>query len=122
LTNAELIKNTGYIFFDYNPAIVTNTVSTANQKGLGIFTPSVSAGKLAIFPNPAENIIKIEVEDTDFKEGNLSIYDLSGRLLLTKFIANKTSLVNVNLLNAGEYICTLKSSDNKVFVNKFVKL
>jgi hypothetical protein len=122
LTAADLIKNTGHIYFDYNPAIITNTVESANPKPNSIFTPSVSADKLAIFPNPAENIIKIEVEDTEFKEGNLSIYDLSGRLLLTKFIANKTSLVNVNHLNAGEYICTLKSSDNKVFVNKFVKL
>jgi uncharacterized repeat protein (TIGR01451 family) len=122
LTNLEDIKNTGYIYFDYNPAIVTNTIKSANAKGVGIFTPSVSAGKLAIFPNPADNIIKIEVEDTDFKEGNLSIYDVSGRLLLTKFIGDKTSLVNVNHLNAGEYICIIKSSDNKVFMSKLVKL
>jgi uncharacterized repeat protein (TIGR01451 family) len=122
LANSEDIKNTGYIYFDYNPAIATNTIKSANAKGVGIFTPSVSADKLAIFPNPAENIIKIEVEDNDFKEGNLSIYDVSGRLLLTKLIADKTSLVNINHLNAGEYICLLKSSDGRVFAHKFVKL
>jgi hypothetical protein len=85
-------------------------------------TPSVFADKLAIFPNPAENVIKIEVENTEFKEGNLSIYDMSGRLLMTQFIGSKTSLINVNHLNAGEYICILKSSDNKIFMNKFAKL
>jgi uncharacterized repeat protein (TIGR01451 family) len=122
LTRDEVIKNTGYIFFDYNPAIVTNTVETANQKGLGVFTPSVSALKLAIFPNPAENLIKIEVEDTHFKEGTLSIYDLSGRLVLTKFIGDKTGVVNISHLSAGEYICTIQAANNTVFANKFLKL
>jgi fimbrial isopeptide formation D2 family protein len=40
LTKDEVIKNTAYIFFDYNPAIITNTVETANQKVNGLFTPS----------------------------------------------------------------------------------
>ncbi len=122
LTTREVIKNTGYIYFDYNPAIITNTVESANPKINGIFTPSVSALKLDIFPNPTGNIINIKIDDTNFKEGTLSIYDLSGRLMLTKFITNQTSLIQVDHLNTGEYICTIKSNDNKVFVNKFVKL
>ena len=122
LTKDEAIKNTGYIYFDYNEAIVTNTVETANQKINSVFTPSVSAGKLDISPNPTQNILTIEIGDADFKEGNLSIYDLSGRLMLTKTIAHKTGVVDVSHLNVGEYICTVKALDNKVFVSKFVKV
>jgi uncharacterized repeat protein (TIGR01451 family) len=121
LTKDEAIKNTGYIYFDYNPAIVTNTVETTNLK-TSLFTPSVSAGKLDISPNPTQNIIKVEIEDSDFKEGTLSIYDLSGRLMLTKSISNKIGVIDVSRLGNGEYICTVKSSENKVFVSKFVKL
>jgi uncharacterized repeat protein (TIGR01451 family) len=121
LTKDEAIKNTGFIYFDYNPAIVTNTVETANLR-TSLFTPSVSAGKLDISPNPTQNIIKVEIEDSDFKEGTLSIYDLSGRLMLTKSISNKIGVIDVSHLGNGEYICTVKSSENKVFVSKFVKL
>jgi uncharacterized repeat protein (TIGR01451 family) len=121
LTKDEAIKNTGFIYFDYNPAIVTNTVETANLK-TALFTPSVSAGKLDISPNPTQNIIKVEIEDLDFKEGILSIYDLSGRLMMTKSISNKKGVVDVSHLGNGEYICTIKSGENKVFVSKFVKL
>ena len=122
LTKDEAIKNTGYIFFDYNPAVITNTVETANQKINSIFTPSVSAGKLEISPNPAQQIIKIDIEDADFKQGTLSIYDLSGRLMFSKSISDKTGVVDVSHLSVGKYVCTIKSVDNKIFVNKFVKV
>ena len=122
LTKDEAIKNTGYIYFDYNPAVITNTVETANQKINSLFTPSVLAGKLEISPNPTQQVIKIDIEDADFKQGTLSIYDLSGRLMFTKSISDKTGIVDVSHLSVGEYICMIKSLDNKVFVNKFVKV
>lgn len=120
LSSSEAIKNTGFIYFDYNPAIVTNTVETANIK-TSIFTPSVSAEKLSISPNPAQNSILIEIENPDFKEGQMSIYDLSGRLILSK-IFNRNEILNISQLKSGEYICTIQSKDNKIFVNKFVKV
>lgn len=78
------------------------------------------AGKLCISPNPAQHSVQIEIDNPDFKEGRMSIYDLSGRLILSKNIFNKEEMVNIAHLKSGEYICTVKS-DNKVFVSKFVK-
>lgn len=122
LTNSEDIQNTGFIYFDYNPAIVTNTIKTANVKGASIFTPSVSAGKLIISPNPAQQTIRIEVQNLEFKEGFMSIYDLSGRLILSKSINKRDEMLNIEGFRSGEYICTITSKDNKVFVEKFVKV
>ena len=122
LVNTESIKNTGYIYFDYNEAVVTNTIEAANVKGTGIFTPSVSAGKLTLSPNPTQYSLRIEVENLDFKEGLINIYDVSGRLVLSKSINQRADDVNIQHLKNGEYICILQFIDNKMFVNKFVKI
>jgi uncharacterized repeat protein (TIGR01451 family) len=122
LTKDEAIRNTGYIYFDYNPAIITNTVETVNQKVNSILTPSVFTENLKIYPNPANRSLNIEIEDEQFKEGFLNIYDMTGRLILSQNVSNKLSVIDVSFLSVGEFICTIKSKDNKIFVNKFLKV
>jgi uncharacterized repeat protein (TIGR01451 family) len=122
LTKDEAIRNTGYIYFDYNPAIITNTVETANQKVNSILTPSVFTENLKIYPNPVNRSLNIEIEDEQFKEGFFNIYDISGRLILSQNVSNKLSVIDVSFLSVGEFICTIKSKDNKVFVSKFLKV
>ena len=122
LTKDEAIRNTGYIYFDYNPAIVTNTVETANQKNTSLFTPSVAQGILKLSPNPTQETLNFEIDNPSFQEGNLSIYDLAGRLILTKRVFNKTENLSVKNLNSGQYICVIQSNDGKIYVNKFIKV
>jgi hypothetical protein len=67
-------------------------------------------------------LVKIEIENLDFKQGSMSIYDLSGRLILSKTIHSRNEILNIENLKSGEYICTITSTDNKIFVEKFMKV
>jgi hypothetical protein len=76
---------------------------------------------LTLSPNPTQGVLNYTVENQDFTEGNLSIYDLSGRLIVSKKLSDKIGALNVENLGAGEYICVVKS-EKLVFFQKFVKI
>ena len=83
---------------------------------------STSQGILKLSPNPTQDVLIFEIDNPNFKEGNLSIYDLAGRLILTKNVFNKTESLSVKNLSEGEYICVIQTFDRTVYVNRFVKM
>ena len=70
------IKNTAYIYFDFNPAIVTNTTSNTNS-AVGINENENTL--LTVYPNPANKSISFVGADVD----KATIFDLSGKKIVT---------------------------------------
>jgi hypothetical protein len=75
-----------------------------------------------IYPNPSNSIIFVE-NAQDFSA--FDIYDLTGRLVkrgtLPKESAISINALDVSFLTAGQYILSLKHSDESVHYAKFVK-
>jgi hypothetical protein len=63
------------------------------------------------YPNPVENVLFVE------KEGNITIFDLSGRLVL---LAEQAKQVDVSSLAKGTYLLQLEV-DGQINVQKFIK-
>ncbi len=53
-----IIKHTAYIYFDYQEAIITNTVKTIVSNEVGIKNP-LKLNQLSIYPNPAQDYFTI---------------------------------------------------------------
>ncbi len=100
------IENTGYIYFDRNPAIITNTVKSIM---VDEFPPPTSTEEktlpwdLFLYPNPSNGMIYLN-EYVD----NVRIYDLAGRLLLDK---SHTKTVDCHQLSDGKYIVEIRKED-----------
>jgi hypothetical protein len=77
--------------------------------------------ELKISPNPTSHVLNIEIVSAEFTEGNLSIYDIMGRLIMTQKVFNSKEAINIEHFGNGEYICIIKSNDNIVYANKFIK-
>lgn len=99
-------SNTGYIYFDYNPAIVTNSVATVLDNVSGWEEPSGAAPFLYVYPNPNHSGIWY----FDAPEGlwgyNLSVTDLAGRVVY-QGITSKTNQLNLGYLQTGVYLLKL---------------
>ena len=52
------IKNTAHIYFDYNPAIVTNTTENLYVTPASISENSIKSAKVIFYPNPDPSFIK----------------------------------------------------------------
>lgn len=72
-------------------------------------TQAVDLSKnIAIYPNPASNLITIETTDLEIE--NIEIFDLTGRKVLEKNQLNNRNQLNVSQLTDGLYIINIKTN------------
>ncbi len=73
-----------------------------------------------MYPNPAKETFLIK-STTDLLAKNVSLYDLSGKLLLTKQLENsQENSISVSNLSSGMYLVTIETTEGKSFTNKLV--
>ena len=84
-----------------------------------------SAEQYKVFPNPVKNNLYILFQDISAMDYSLSIYSLSGQLLINKNInepaMNETVEINISDLEPGIYFIRLHTG-NKFFSEKIIKL
>lgn len=68
--------------------------------------PSIMQQNVNIFPNPASEIVNINLSSNDFK--SLKVYDICGKLLMEKLIDNQYITLNINDLKSGVYLILLE--------------
>ncbi len=102
LPNGTQIQNTAHIFFDFNPAIVTNTVTHIIDLTSGINTTEEST--IQFYPNPAVNDLHIQQDDA--QESTVEIFDITGKRVHFSNVKGSGS-IEVSQLAKGSYILTV---------------
>ncbi|WP_027381088.1 T9SS type A sorting domain-containing protein [Chryseobacterium daeguense] len=75
---------------------------------------------LSIYPNPTTQFLFIGKE-SDKKYTEISIVDMSGKLVQQKKDHKFSEAIDVSALVPGTYLVVSKSADGKVYKNKFIK-
>ena len=111
IAEGAVIENKTHIYFDYNPAVITNTVFNTAVTSLPVCAPTsydevLIDGSIKVFPNPSSGsftlISKITIDD-------FTIYDQSGRLVKAIDLSISQTSVDVQLEKAGVYFVHVKS-------------
>ena len=76
--------------------------------------PSTGSGAFVVYPNPVSNILHIE---SDIDGGQLSIYDLMGRMV---YQSEYQTEIPVSQLNDGLYSLSIITSEGQVINQKFI--
>ncbi|WP_264520048.1 T9SS type A sorting domain-containing protein [Flavobacterium sp. N1994] len=79
---------------------------------------SITKAKFSVYPNPASSNVTIAATDVD--SFNLSVTDITGKIVLAKSLNGMENTVDISALSSGAYFFTL-SSDNKKEVVKILK-
>ena len=112
------INNTAFIYFDFNPAVVTNT--TLNTVILPNSTNDFpfSNFHFQIFPNPAIDELNILFS----QQGNyeVKIVDVMGKEILSATSSIQHQTFNIQHLSSGIYFVEVKSKGG-IATEKFVK-
>ncbi len=111
------IQNTAYIYFDLNPAVVTNTTLNTISATTGIQKVSDEL-TFQLYPNPAKDFVIIE---TDAKAIGSAIHitDVTGREISKQQITNSRFRIATNNLSAGIYFVSL-SNNGRMATRKLV--
>lgn len=115
----DIIPNTASIYFDTNPAIVTNTFNTEFVQVLGASTFVDS--NLVVYPNPATSYVQIALTNSEEQISSVQLFDLLGKRIINQdnVVGNQTS-INTASLSKGMYLIEIKSSTNLKLVKKLV--
>ena len=73
-----------------------------------------------IYPNPANDVLTIEMPHFNNIETKMSVYSLNSQVIKTMTIRNKKSTLNVKDLAPGLYFIQLNNGTNS-YKMKFVK-
>ncbi len=110
------IRNTAYIYFDYNSAVVTNTTVNTLDDGTSVANLENKIS-LFVYPNPFNQRLLIQ---TNVINGTYSIINISGVVVMKgKLTGEQTSLNTSNLID-GMYFVRIES-DKGIAVKKIIK-
>ena len=114
------ISNTAFIYFDFNPAVVTNTTSnTISTTVTGVTDLGFRNADFGLSPNPSNNSITVNMDESMIGS-NLTITDITGREVLHSAVLIRNPQFAIRNLSAGVYFVTLENEHGKA-TKKLVK-
>lgn len=114
----DIIPNAASIYFDYNPAIITNTFTTEFVAALS--AASFENEEFTIFPNPTNGIFTIQSQSND-SISELKLYDLLGNQILVKKPTLSSVELDLTSYADGVYIVEVTSSQAIKTIKKVIK-
>lgn len=122
LTDGKKIQGSASIYFDYNPAIITNTtLNTIDNRIVGIETVGDVENQFArCYPNPTSDLLNVTIDKSKNSTVDINIYNINGQLLQQIKSEKKSQQINVSNFSRGIYFLEIKTEDGRRQTNKFV--
>ncbi|MCC6722237.1 MAG: T9SS type A sorting domain-containing protein [Bacteroidia bacterium] len=109
---------------------ITNPSGIHNQMSIGIIDSVATSnlyvkneeltGGISVYPNPANSILNIEIDNSVSNINNIEIYDLKGKILYSNKTDSRNLQIDLTGFSKGMYI--LKSYNNNYIMHqKFIK-
>ncbi|MBP5983675.1 MAG: T9SS type A sorting domain-containing protein [Fluviicola sp.] len=111
----DIIPNTANIYFDFNPAIITNTFNTEFTSDLSL--SQFDNSLISASPNPTSDNITIESMETIQQ---IEIYNVLGEKVGHKAATSNTVELSLENLEKGSYLLKIVS-EKGVFTKQIIK-
>lgn len=115
----DIIPNTSSIYFDFNPAIITNTFNTQFVLQLGI--NEFENGDFVFYPNPASDIVTVSLKNNGSIAG-IVVYDIIGKMVMSKkpTTSEASQTIDLSSISKGVYLLEVTTDTNLKVVKKLM--
>lgn len=115
----DVVPNTASIYFDSNPAIVTNTFNTQFVSLLA--NASFTTSEFMLYPNPASQMVHITLPNTSDSLESITLYDVLGKVVrqVNNISANQLT-IDVSQMEKGVYFVEILTENNTKQIKKLV--
>ncbi|RLD61721.1 MAG: hypothetical protein DRJ01_07420 [Bacteroidetes bacterium] len=93
--------------------------SLGNYQTTGI-NKVVEPKNYVLFPNPTTNSFNINLSPAS-KAKQIELYDIAGKLILSKQLTSSQTKINISCLTKGIYIYRIKNKENIIDTGKLIK-
>ena len=103
ITFGDVLENTAGIYFDFNPPIITNTVSHAVDFSVGTQEDTQQHEQMRLLPNPARETLNVILPES--AEFNFRVHSIDGRLMEVPATRQANNIqLDVRSLAQGTYV------------------
>ena len=123
LPEFTLVKNSALIIFDSNPYILTNEVFNTfvtTYPTTAVNQLQKDAGKISIYPNPSKNYFSISFDQTVNSEYEVTLIDISGKILQSWKSNEQNPTFSLESINAGFYLIQVTNKFDFKAIAKFI--
>lgn len=115
----DIIPNTAGIYFDFNPAIITNTVTT--EFFMPLSTSQFDTNSFTMYPNPAKQTVTVNAGAGSQNLIQIRLVDVTGKTLFVKDKLNSTSTtLDVTAFGAGMYFMEITAENGAKATRKLM--
>jgi hypothetical protein len=113
------IPNEANNYFDFNPAIVTNTNVLTIVNPLSV--EESSGNGVTVYPNPAQSSVNVVLSGAFSGSTTVTLRDISGRVITSAAANGSTQLtLNTEGCAAGMYFITVQSADAETITRQLI--
>lgn len=113
------IKNTAYIYFDFNEPVITNTTLNTIIIPTGINPLNFSNYNWLVYPNPNNGVITITNTSSELNTTEVEITNTIGSVILIEKYHAKSKTIDLSNFSDGVYFIRL-NSENKSSIHKII--
>jgi uncharacterized repeat protein (TIGR01451 family) len=106
---ADTIRNSASIYFDFNPPIVTNTTLTPFRTATSIGEPLI-APDFRLWPNPTGTVLNVCAAGAT----QLRVLDAQGRVVHSVAASSSTTVLDISALPVGVYTLLAETANGPV--------
>lgn len=109
--NASIYNNPGSNSYGFTVRCVCDFATSVNEINKNF--------KIDIYPNPAKNIVSIELQHTKFSK--FSVFNLLGVCVIHQSVSNQINTIDISNLSKGIYMIELSNEQGSIYLQKLVK-
>ncbi len=109
-----------YSFFDAVCSAITPTMSACSLT-TGVKENKINSGDISIWPNPAKDILNLQLNSTDNLNSEIIIYDVLGKVVLHKKELVSDNTISIKNLNQGLYFYNIVQNNKSIKTGKIIK-
>ncbi len=110
------IHNSAAIYFDYNAAVLTNTVLNTLQTVTEV--QELHSGSFEVYPNPSNGIVTVNSSNVISK---ITIINVLGEVVKSITVDSKQVIVDLTDLKSNVYFLQITDAKNQTSIKKIVK-
>ena len=119
LANGDRITNAADIFFDFNPAVRTNTTVTQVLDPVSVYAPQGET-QLRVYPVPAHETVYFSWKTSGNHHAQVELLDAYGRIFGQADLDQNGGSIDLSQLSAGMYIYRVKEKGRILETGKLV--
>lgn len=114
------IKNTAYIYFDFNAPIVTNTAINTISTVTGINFQNNNDNQWLVYPNPSSGLLNLVNNNIAVdSKSQIAVVNTVGQIAYEEYINSNYKTLDISKLNNGIYFLRI-ISDKQTVVKRIV--